>query len=219
MSSDPAGYERDYFDERADDRRRDEMRRQEFDRLLDRTGLAHGVVLDVGCGLCEFLDLFPASDWRKYGIEVSEHAIAVCRDKGVSFELPEGDGWCDLVVLRGSLQHLDRPLETLWACHRWLREGGWLVALATPNAGSPVYRLFQDLPALDPPRNFVVFSEKVLRQCLVNIGFSSVEFAFPYLGTPYARPVRDHIDFVLRSVGIKRRFAFWRNMMECYARK
>ena len=31
---------------------------------------------------------------------------------------------------------------------RWLRPGGWLCALATPNAGSIVYRLFQDLPPL-----------------------------------------------------------------------
>jgi hypothetical protein len=82
-----------------------------------------------------------------------------------------------------------------------------------------VYRLFQDLPALDPPRNFVVFSDRVLGQCLLNLGFRDPTFVYPYLGTPYARPLSDHARFVLRLFGVKTRFAFWRNMMECYAQK
>ncbi len=72
----------------------------------------------------------------------------------------------------------------------------------------------QDLP----PLNFVVFSERI-RQCLVNIGFREPEFYYPYLETPYASPLRDHFHFLLRLVGIKKQFAFWRNMMECYAQK
>ena len=84
-------------------------------------------------------------------------------------------------------------------------------SLATPNAG----RLFQDLP----PLNFVVFSERILRQCLINIGFREPEFYYPYLEPPYASPLRDHFHFLLRLVGIKKQFAFWRNMMECYAQK
>ena len=176
-------------------------------------------MLDVGCGLGELLELFPADRWNRFGVEVSEHARDVCRARGISFDLPEGEGWCDLVVLRGSLQHLDRPIVTLANCHAWLRPGGWLVALATPNAGGPVYRLFQDLPALDPPRNWVVFSDRVLHQCLENLGFREIEFEYPYLGTPYASPVRDHVRFALRFAGVKRPFAFWRNMMECYARR
>lgn len=156
-----------------------------------------------------------AAIWR----QVSGHARAVCGESGISFDLPDGAEWCDLVVLRGSLQHLDRPIETLTAAHRWLRDGGWLVALATPNAGGPVYRLFQELPALDPSRNFVVFSDRELEQCLHNLGFRNIEFVYPYLDPPYAAPLRDHLYFVLRLLGVRRPFSFWRNMMECYARK
>lgn len=198
---------------------RQAMREQELDRIRRRTGLTSGSVVDVGCGLGELLDLLPADSWKKFGVEVAETARATCRDKGISFELPSGEGWCDLVVLRGSLQHLDEPVATLRTAHQWLRPGGWLVLLATPNAGGVVYRLFQDLPALDPPRNFVVFSDRVLGQCLLNIGFRDPTFVYPYLGTPYARPLSDHASFVLRLLGVKTRFAFWRNMMECYAQK
>lgn len=213
-------YDERYFVDRRpgkDDRAR--MRAQELVRVRRHTGLESGSVVDVGCGLGELLDLFPSERWQKYGIEPSEAARAVCRDKGISFELPVAEEWCDLVLLRGSLQHLDRPLEMLFSAHRWLRQGGWLVVLATPNAGGPVYRLFQELPPLDPPRNFVVFSDRILRQCLLNIGFGGPQFEYPYLGTPYARPVRDHVRFVLRLCGIHTGFAFWRNMMECYAQK
>lgn len=195
------------------------MQRQEHARLLEKTGLMTGTVLDVGCGLGEMLELFDDASWRRYGIEVSEHAIDICRSKGIEFDLPEAEGWCDLVIARGSLQHLDRPLDLLWHAYAWLRPGGWFVALATPNAGGPVYRLFQDLPALDAPRNFVVFSDRVLRQSLLNIGFEDVEFEYPYRGTPYALPVRDHLRFLARFIGVRRPFAFWRNMMECFARK
>jgi SAM-dependent methyltransferase len=213
-------YNERYFAERdADEAERATMRRQELGRLRRRTGLDAGRVVDVGCGLGELLDLFPDERWEKYGIEVSEAARATCATKGISFELPTGPEWCDLVLFRGSLQHLDRPIQTLFDAYGWLRPGGWLVALATPNAGGPVYRLFQELPALDPPRNFVVFSDRVLRQCLVNIGFHEPEFEYPYVDTPYADPPRDHLRFLLRLLGVRARFAFWRNMMECYAQK
>jgi SAM-dependent methyltransferase len=195
------------------------MREQEWDRIRRRTGLTAGTVVDVGCGLGELLDLLPDDSWKKFGVEVAETARATCRKKGISFELPPGESWCDLVVLRGSLQHLDRPVASLDSAHQWLRPGGWLVLLATPNAGGVVYRLFQDLPALDPPRNFVVFSDRELGQCLVNIGFRDPTFVYPYLGTPYARPLSDHARFALRLLGVKTRYAFWRNMMECYAQK
>jgi len=210
-------YQRDYFDSRFDPRR-EAMQAQEYARVLSKTGLTGGTILDVGCGLGEFLGRFDDASWKKYGIEVSEHAVDVCRAKGIEFELPTGTGWCDLVVARGSLQHLDRPLDLLWQAHAMLRPGGWFVALMTPNAGGPVYRLFQDLPALDPPRNFVVFSDKTLQQTLLNIGFDHVEFEYPYLGTPYASPLRDHLRFAARFLGVRRPFAFWGNMMECFAR-
>jgi SAM-dependent methyltransferase len=211
-------YEEPYFADR-DDPRRQVMRLQEFGRIRKKTGLDSGTVVDIGCGLGEFLELFPADRWRRYGVEVSQYATNIAEEKEISFDLPEGAGWADLVVLRGSLQHLDRPVETLFRAHSWLKPGGWLVALATPNAGGLVYRLFQDLPALVPSLNFVVFSDKELRQSLLNVGFTHVDLEYPYLGTPYARPARDIGRFALRLVGVKRPFAFWGNMMECYAQR
>ncbi|SVC08902.1 uncharacterized protein METZ01_LOCUS261756, partial [marine metagenome] len=38
------------------------MRRQELERVCARTGLKGGKVVDIGCGLGEFLDLLPNSE-------------------------------------------------------------------------------------------------------------------------------------------------------------
>jgi len=212
-------YDKSYFDVRAHDFKRKAMYSQEFDRIKSKTGLEGGDVLDIGCGLGEFLEHFPSQKWNRYGIEVSQYAVDICQKKGISFNLSQQPEIFDLIVLRGTLQHLDQPLDTLKMCYRWLRPGGWVCVLATPNAGGPVYRLFQDLPALDPPRNFIVFSDKILNQCLSNLGFRNISLVYPYWSTPYASIFKDHINFVLRCIGIKTSFAFWRNMMECYAKK
>jgi SAM-dependent methyltransferase len=211
-------YEEPYFADRGDPRR-EAMRLQEFDRIRKKTGLDRGTVVDIGCGLGEFLELFPAEHWQRYGVEVSEYATNIAKQRRIAFDLPEGEGWADLVVLRGSLQHLDRPIETLFRAYSWLRPGGWLVALATPNAGGPVYRLFQELPMLDPPNNFVIFSDKELRQSLLNLGYTNISFVYPYVDTPYAKPARDVARFLLRFGGFRRPYSFWRNTMECYAQR
>jgi len=199
-----------------------------------------GHVLDIGCGLGRFLDWYFVDvsryinvddvgigaitdfvGWHKYGIEISEHARAIANKKGIRFHWLEGKPeQFDLIILRGSLQHLDRPLDTLHNCYEWLKPGGLIALLATPNAGSVVYRLWGSMPMLDPARNFVVLSDAQLTNCLKHIGFDVLEVHYPYRGTPYARPLRDAWRFALRLLGIRRLpFAWPRNMMEVYARK
>jgi 2-polyprenyl-3-methyl-5-hydroxy-6-metoxy-1,4-benzoquinol methylase len=51
------------------------MRAQELERVRRYTGREGGVVVDVGCGLGELLDLLPADRWRKDGLEASESAV------------------------------------------------------------------------------------------------------------------------------------------------
>ena len=94
-----------------------------------------------------------------------------------------------------------------------------MVFLATPNTGSICYRLFQELPMLDPPRNYLLVSDRILSQILRNLGMNVIKMHFPYKETPYASPVRDIARFALRCLGVRTKFAFWKNVMECYARK
>lgn len=199
-------------------RRRMQMYQQEYERI---TGYVQsGRVLDVGCGLGDFLALFPPSRWQRFGIEVAPLALDALRARGICTALPDDPSdFFDLIVFRGTLQHLDEPLATVKRCIRWLRPGGYMVFLATPNIGSLSYRLFQELPAIDPPRNFMLVSDRILRRIMENFGMEVLRFEFPYLGTPYARPAHDILSFTLRLCGVPRSFPFWGNMLECYTRK
>jgi hypothetical protein len=72
---------------------------------------------------------------------------------------------------------------------------------------------------LDPERNFLLPSDLMLKQILKNIGLSVEDIRYPYWESPYASPIKDHWNFLMRLLGKRKSFAFWKNMMEVYARK
>lgn len=207
-----------YMPDSAEHRKRTVMYQQEYARI--RAFITTGTVLDVGCGTGDFLATFEADLWTRYGIDISPYALHLASQKGIITTLPESCFSCfDLIVFRGTLQHLDEPISMLKRCIQWLKPGGYIVFLATPNIGGLCYRLFQELPMLDPARNFMLVSDTILRHIAQNLGLSVIKINFPYRGTPYARPLQDCARFALRCIGIRRPFAFWRNVFECYVQK
>lgn len=225
LAHEAAKYPPDYFTGHgySVDPRRAAMYRQERERIM--AFCSPGRVLDVGCGVGAFLEGFVPA-WERHGVDISAYARAEARRRGLN--VPDDydgtlahypDGHFDLVVMRGVLQHLFNPFDMLRDCVRVVRPGGALVFLATPNARSPVYALFGTLPALDPPRNWQQPSDVGLANALTNLGLRVEKVIYPYIGTPYASPLRDTWRFALRCAGIVKPFAFWRSMMEVYARK
>jgi SAM-dependent methyltransferase len=212
-------YEEEYFKDRHNDQdpKRELSYVQEYERINEY--ISSGSVLDVGCGMGNFLDLFKEG-WIKYGIEISKYASKIAGQKGtrmIDFQFESKS--MDLIIFRGTLQHLTTPLWCIRECIRMLKYGGYMIFLATPNTNSLYYRLFQELPALDPPRNFLLPSDIMLKQILQNLGMSVLKIEYPYLRSPYCNIIRDHMKFILRFLKINKRFAFWGNMMECYARR
>lgn len=204
----------------ADDPKRKAMKAQEAERIKARLSVASGRVLDVGCGIGDFLAEHFAS-WKKCGTEASAYALGEAERKGVHVRgsvHAVGETF-DLVIWRGTFQHVDEPMSELRECVRKMKPGALIAFLATPNTNSLVYKLFGDLPALDAPRNWVVPSDKMLVNILKNLGLKDIEVVYPYWDTPYARPLVDFAKFVLRLFGVKTKFAFPRSMMEIYARK
>ena len=205
-----------------EEQRRQRMYRQELARIQHYVPhFAHGGnVLDIGCGTGAFLSLW-GTTWQKYGIELSDYASHCARQRGVVTAFDPRDNFFDVIVFRGTLQHIPDPLYKISECYYWLKPGGAIIFLATPNTHSPVYRLFQNLPMIKEPLNFLLPSDKMLLQILTNFGFKDIYFYYPYRGTPYAQPVKNIIAFALRLLRIKTKtnFAFFHNVLECYARK
>ena len=214
-------YDRGYFDGYyLKDPKRDAMYLQERDRILQYFPRG-GRILDVGCGVGGFLNTFD-DRWDKYGVEPSEFAQRKAALKGIEilrsinvFDMES----MDVVVFRGTLQHINFPMEALVQATRVLKRGGLLVILATPDTDSLVYKIWGKLPALDAPRNWIVFGGKVLVNILSRLGFYSPILKHPYLDTPYASPLSDFFKFFVSLLFGWRKFAFPGNQMEIYAVK
>lgn len=217
---DRALYDRNYFNGYyVNDKLREAAYIQEEARVRVRSGF--GNILDVGCGVGGFLQTFD-DRWKKYGYEPSEFAAEKAAGHGIEMvrnlnTVPSES--MDVIVLRGTLQHMNKPTETLFHVTRILRKGGLLAILATPDTDSLVYKIWGNLPPLDAPRNWILFGNKFLTNILTRLGYESVEVIHPYWGTPYARPLRDFGAFFISLFFGWRKFAFPGNMMEVYARK
>lgn len=115
--------------------------RRQFERYLDMLeGVrAPGRLLDVGCAAGLFLDVARGRGWSVEGIEISEHAASVARDKrGV--EVTVGDvmhvtlppASYDVVSMLDVLEHITSPGDMLERARELLRPGGILL-LVLPN--------------------------------------------------------------------------------------
>lgn len=193
---------------------------QEYERIYERAPLA-GKVLDVGCGVGNFLTLFDYR-WKCYGYEPSNYAAEQASNRGVTMVtfLDRLDSESmDVVIFRGTIQHINHPMRDIEQATRVLKPGGLLAFLATPNSESIVYKTFGTLPALDPSRNWIIFGEKMLKNILFRMNYKNIETIFPYSGTPYARPLRDCFNFAASLLFGYRSFAWPKNMMEVYGTK
>lgn len=190
---------------------------QEYKRIRERC--EPGLIFDYGCGVGGFLAVFD-DRWKKYGWDISEYAREHAEKNGVQMVEPcDQIEVYDAVVFRGTIQHIDTPMRSLRFAYQALKPGGLLAITATPNTESLVYQLFHTLPALDPPRNWFIPGAHEMWNILHNLGFKDVETLYPYLGGPYAHPLRDAAHFALRLAGVRLPFAWPRNMMELYCRK
>ena len=139
------------------------------------------------------------------------------KDFSNAYDYP--DEFFDVIVFRGSLQLIPTPFYVLETCIRLLAPGGYVVFLSTPNSNSPYYRRFKTLPVLTPHGNFLIPSDIMMKDVLQNFGLEVSKISYPYIGGPYANPLRDHFSYFLSFFGINLKFPFWRSSMEIYAYK
>ena len=112
-------------------------------RIAHRLGnLRDRRVLDVACGLGEWLEVLGREGALLSGLDVSERAVTACREHlpgadvrlGSADSLPWPDGTFDLVTCLGSLEHLDNKRRSLEEMVRvGVAQARFLILV--PNAG------------------------------------------------------------------------------------
>lgn len=208
-----------YFDDRL---MNNPLRQVQFkqDALYIKKFISQGKLCDVGCSTGEFVRHLDFNG-ELYGMEINDKARDIARNF-ISFEknIFTEVNYFDLVIFRGTIQHVDIPFQMIKSTYEALKPGGYIIFLATPNANSILYRLKGDLPFLDWPINFYIPGKKDLTNALKNYGFSIENIDFPYWHTPYRNFFRDHFLFLLNI--FTRHFyrhPFWGSSMNIVAKK
>jgi len=149
-----------------------------------------GRLLDLGCGVGEFLGEMKRRGFEVYGVDPSSQAckLAQGRLKNIfNTELEEchfPDNYFDVVTLWHVLEHLPNPNITLKEIHRVLKKDGILI-LETPNIDSLLFKIFKkNWFHLDIPRHLYHWSSKTIRGILNKHKFRVFKISYFSLGFP-----------------------------------
>ncbi len=127
-----------------------------------------GRLLDVGCGIGDFMLGMRQRGWEVHGVDLSPNAVALARQKGLDvfqgqlFDVPYAEQGFDLVTMWDVLEHLHDPSAHLARVAQILKPRGKFV-VTLPNPHSLDFRLFGPLwTGLDVPRHLYVFVRPAL---------------------------------------------------------
>jgi SAM-dependent methyltransferase len=136
--------------------------RDVFDLLVAAGDLAGRRTLDVGCGTGAFAAELAKRGGKVWGIDVSPEMLAEAEAKETQARfkqaeaeaLPFKDGWFERVVMRLSLQHLDRPRALSEAARVLVPGGRLVVGTFEPHqfAGYWLTRFFPSIARIDGAR-------------------------------------------------------------------
>lgn len=91
-------------------------------------------LLDYGCGLGDFLEMARGGGWQGTGIEISERAAGIAREKygldvrtGGAGALGDFPGEFDVITLWNVLDHVSAPIDLLRSLRACLKPDGVLV--------------------------------------------------------------------------------------------
>lgn len=149
--------------------------------------VAPGKVLDIGCGVGNYIFSGQKRGWTCYGIDVSPVAAKITREKTgaevfVGFIEDAGyeNGFFDSIVMVHSLEHQVNPRVTLKEVFRALRPGGVLF-ISVPNIESvEAKRGGTEWRGLQPGFHYYHFSKQSLSQLVSSAGFDIIEIESPF---------------------------------------
>lgn len=133
-----------------------------FGRMVGAGDLDGRRTLDVGCGTGTFAVALAERGGKVWGVDASPEMLAEARAKGSRARFKDGnaealpfkDGWFERVVMRLSLQHVDRPRALAEAARVLVPGGQIVIASFDPKHFSSHWlsALFPSLSEIDEAR-------------------------------------------------------------------
>jgi len=194
------------------------LKKRTFRYVLNKLGQPgpHAKLLDCGAATGFLLEVAQHLGYEPFGLELSEFGAdhVYCGElQHASFA---GVDKFDVVTMCDYIEHVRDPRQTLALARGLLSDRG-VLAITTPDAGSPSHRLLRTGWTHYKIEHLFFFNKKNLERLLKDVGFSSVSFyplwkslTLDYIGhqfevyphpalTPVARALK-HVPQKIRSL-------------------
>ena len=144
-------------------------------------GLQEGKLLDIGCGVGDFLAEIKKNKWDIMGIEPSDEAKAIAKTRIGFTPLDPSetttlqDHSFDVITMWHVLEHVEDLKKQLEELHRLLKPEGRLI-IAIPNYCAYDCEYYKDKwAAWDVPRHLNHFSPECLESIIKAQGFNTID--------------------------------------------
>lgn len=203
---------------------------------LATKGLGKGKLLDIGCGVGDFLHKLEAHGWHCVGVEPSEDAKAIAR-KRTNAELLESvdlnripDNYFEVITMWHVLEHVDELKWQVEQLQRLISNEGRIV-IAVPNFKSYDAQFYKEhWAAYDVPRHLNHFNRQSISKIFSTNGLKLVKtdklkwdaYYISYMSEQYMRHNLPLVRGVYRGwlSNIKaRRSGEWSSMVYIFEKK
>jgi ubiquinone/menaquinone biosynthesis C-methylase UbiE len=137
-------------------------------------------LLDVGCYTGIFLEIAEKHGWESYGIEPSQWAAQLCKERGLKVyngtleQANFPDNHFDVATSWDVIEHLNDPVAHLAEIHRVLKPGG-LLACHTIDIDAPFAKLMGPRWPWLMEMHLYYFSRTSLAAMMKKVGFEIVD--------------------------------------------
>lgn len=174
----------------------------------------YGRILDFGCGGGQFLSHMDG--WTKYGIEHSQEAKDIAREKRIMAfssleEADIRDNYFDVVTMFATIEHLPNPKDITKELCRILRNGGLFVVMTGDVTSQKAMRLGDKWHMYKSLEHYYFFSATGLDILMAKLGNEKTQ-SFHTDGGMYGIPYLDKVPIINRLPLFDHYYGYYRKV-------
>ena len=174
-----------------------------------------GKLLDVGCGIGDYISLLQELGWCVQGIEPAKKAVDFANQTGrnvecTTFEQADyPEHFFDVITMWHVLEHFPNPYEVLLKVSDMMKDNG-LLMIGIPNYDSFDRRLFRKFwNGFEIPLHLSHFTPDTIKNVLVSAGFQDIRVIHTVRPGDMFRSFENFLNSVNMSVNIYLRIVLY----------